>query len=132
MPTPCKNCRLAWPVRRCLVDTSSGRCSECLDRGLKSCDLVVLDAQFRRAREDRERLWKEADAAEEALMVARAKHYWVMKMLSQSDKNFQNLISREEASIAELELLEAEEREAFAASYWGGAAFRSPRSILSP
>jgi hypothetical protein len=78
---------------------------------------VVSDAQFRRAREDRERLQKEANAAKEALMVARAKHYQVMKMLSQSDKNFQNLISREEASIAELKLLEAKEREASAASY---------------
>lgn len=56
MPSPCKNCRLARPVRLCLVDLSSVHCSECLGRGLKSCDLVVFEAQFRHAREDLQRL----------------------------------------------------------------------------
>jgi uncharacterized protein YdcH (DUF465 family) len=108
MPTPCKNCRLAKPPRRCLVDVTSGHCSECLDRGLNSCDLVVPLAKFQRALDAHQKLEAELEATEAAIAQFRAKQLRLLKQLSQSDRNFQALVDREEASIAELEVLEQE------------------------
>lgn len=57
-------------------------------------------------------------------MLVRAKHHRLMKLLSQSDKNFLALVECEEASILELEKLELEEAERVGAA---GAIWESSR-----
>jgi len=114
MPTPCKNCRDNH--RRCLVDTRSGHCFECLNRNSKSCDLVVSSAQFRRNAEARRKLEQELEAAEEAVAAARAKRQRLEKQLALVDRQHQELYDRELASIEELEKLENEDAEKAARS----------------
>jgi hypothetical protein len=72
MLTPSKNCCLAAPPRRCLVDLSSSNCSKCLNHGLKNCNLVVLEANWRRLDSLRAKLCTKKDAACAALSAAAA------------------------------------------------------------
>jgi len=128
MPTPCSRC--VQDSRRCFVDLSSGFCSECLDHGHKSCDLVLSDKEWDAVQEKQRSLQAELrvaealrlrlvaeDAAAEAeavaaagrLRSARDRVREVQLLLAAAEDEERQLSRRELESIAELEKLEQED-----------------------
>ena len=127
MPSPCSACRRSKTV--CRVDRSSGRCAECIAKQRK-CDLVVSDSECWSSRlpvlrvltftgkkidSERERIAKEIRETEEArqqleesLLASSSKISRLRKQLDFVDDRERSLISRELASIEEVECLEAE------------------------
>ena len=127
MPSPCSACRRSKTV--CRVDRSSSRCAECIAKQRK-CDLIVLDSECWSSRllvfrvltftgkkidSEREKIAKEICETEEArqqleesLLASSSKISRLRKQLDFVDNRERSLISRELASIEEVERLEAE------------------------
>ena len=127
MPSPCSACRRSRTV--CHVNRSSGRCAECIAKQRK-CDLIVSDSECWSSRllvlrvltftgkkidSERERIAKEIRETEEArqqleesLLASSSKISRLRKQLDFVDDREHSLISRELASLEEVERLEAE------------------------
>ena len=117
---PCSACRNArtksgQPKPRCIVGTRSGRCSECIRKGLAHCDVTVSRPEWERLRDGREKLRAELEAAEEReaemmhkLFEHRSKTLRLRKQLRQAEKRTDHAVAKE---LEELEGAEAVENE---------------------
>ena len=68
---PCSKCRNAKvrkgePRPKCVVGVKSGCCSEYVRKGYSECDVTLNRAQWERLRDQREKLQRDLDNAEEA------------------------------------------------------------------
>jgi hypothetical protein len=98
MPVTCQNCRVAGLV--CRVHVRSGRCNECNQRNLKSCNIRISENEWVLIRQERERL----QARLEAIKKEEAE---VQRALQENAERAAEAISVEEASISLLEQQEA-------------------------
>jgi hypothetical protein len=112
---PCNNCRNARvkPGEKkpaCILGARSKRCSECVKKGLTSCDVGLSYAQFLKLRDARNALRKDIESLEEdevellrALSDKRAKKIRLRKQLRLAER-------QAESSAGEaLDLLEQED-----------------------
>ena len=114
--SPCTNCRkskpkLGQPRPKCVVGPKSGRCSECIRKG-RRCDVTVYRAEWERLRDNRERLRKELERAEEKarelleqLLTHTARTVRLRKQVHRAETHTDQAVAQE------LEILEAIEDE---------------------
>jgi len=127
MPSPCSRC--SSRSLSCLIDLSSGRCSECIRSGRK-CDLVVSETDWANLRKLKKSVQEQLDEVElrasqlhlelaaiaaqmSTLSSRRLRLRKEAGLLSEKEKE---MFARELASIEEVERLEAAAAESSKAS----------------
>ena len=116
---PCTNCRNAKSKRdgtrsKCIVGPRSGKCSECVRKGVR-CDVTVSRAEWERIRDGRDKLRRELERAEERevelmgqLFEHRARTLRLRKQLRQAENRTDKAVAEELEGIEEAERVEAE------------------------
>ena len=100
MPSPCSACRNARVPEgksrpRCVVDVRFGCCSECVRKGYSSCDVTVTWTEWERLRNQRRRLKRKLEEAEESVHILR-------KQLRIAEEREEEAIRREFTALQEL------------------------------
>jgi len=107
MPSPCSACRNARVPEgksrpRCIVDVRFGCCSECVRKGYSSCDVSVTWTEWERLREQRRRLKRKLEEAEEKVTEAMAHVHRLRKQLRVAEEREEKAITKEFTALQEL------------------------------
>lgn len=99
MPSPCSGCRKARVAEgksrpRCVVDVRFGCCSECVRKGVK-CDVTVTWMEWERLRNQRRKLKRELDEAEEKVTEAMSKVHRLRKQLRVAEDREEKAIAKD-------------------------------------
>ena len=100
MPSPCSAYRNARVPEgksrpRCVVDVRFGCCSECVRKGYSSCDVTVTWTEWERLRNQRRRLKRKLEEAEESVHILR-------KQLRIAEEREEEAIRKEFTALQEL------------------------------
>jgi len=100
MPSPCSACRNARIPEgksrpRCIVDVRFGCCSECVRKGYSSCDISVTWTEWERLREQRRRLKRKLEEAEEKVTEAMTHVHRLRKQLRVAEEREEKAITKE-------------------------------------
>jgi len=107
MPSPCSACRNARIPEgksrpRCIVDVRFGCCSECVRKGYSSCDISVTWTEWERLREQRRRLKRKLEEAEEKVTEAMTHVHRLRKQLRVAEEREEKAITKEFTALQEL------------------------------
>jgi len=107
MPSPCSACRNARVPEgkgrpRCIVDVRFGCCSECVRKGYSSCDITVTWTEWERLREQRRRLKRKLEEAEEKVTEAMTYVHRLRKQLRVAEDREEKAITKEFTALQEL------------------------------
>jgi len=107
MPSPCSACRNARVPEgkgrpRCIVDVRFGCCSECVRKGYSSCDITVTWTEWERLREQRRRLKRKLEEAEEKVTEAMTHVHRLRKQLRVAEDREEKAITKEFTALQEL------------------------------
>jgi len=107
MPSPCSACRNARVPEgksrpRCIVDVRFGCCSECVRKGYSSCDISVTWTEWERLREQRRRLKRKLEEAEEKVTEAMTHVHRLRKQLRVAEEREEKAITKEFTALQEL------------------------------
>lgn len=107
MPSPCSSCQNARVVEgksgpRCIVDIRFGCCSECVRKGYSSCDVSVTWTEWERLRDQRRRLKRKLEEAEEKVTEAMTHVHRLRKQLRAAEERKERAITKEFTALREL------------------------------
>ena len=107
MPSPCSACRNARVPEgksrpRCVVDVRFGCCSECVRKGYSSCDVTVTWTEWERLRNQRRRLKRKLEEAEEKVTEAMTHVHHLRKQLRVAEEREEKAIAKEFTALQEL------------------------------
>lgn len=107
MPSPCSACRNARVPEgksrpRCVVDVRFGCCSECVRKGYSSCDVTVTWTEWERLRNQRRRLKRKLEEAEEKVTEAMTHVHRLRKQLRVAEEREEKAITKEFTALQEL------------------------------
>ena len=107
MPSPCSACRNARVPEgksrpHCIVDVRFGCCSECVRKGYSSCDVTVTWTEWERLREQRRRLKRKLEEAEEKVTEAMTHVHRLRKQLRVAEEREEKAIAKEFTALQEL------------------------------
>ena len=107
MPSPCSACRNAKVLEgkerpRCVVDVRFGCCSQCVRKGYSKCDVTVTWTEWECLRNQRRKLKRQLDDAEEKVTEAMSCVHRLRKQLRVAEEHEEKAISKEFATLQRL------------------------------
>lgn len=111
---PCSNCRKArFPLnqdqkKKCIVGPRSGKCSECIRKGCKDCDVKVTRPEWEKLRDVRDQLRLDIEKIEEEEIRLKMRKVRLRKQLRLAERRTDDAVAEELDELEEAEAVEAQ------------------------
>lgn len=107
---PCSNCRKSKGPgqRKCIVGPRSGKCSECIRKGCKDCDVKVSRPEWEKLRDVRDQLRLDIEKIEEEEIKLKMRKVRLRKQLRLAERRTDDAVAEELDDLEEAEAAETQ------------------------